>query len=304
MPLPDSIAVTLAPRTADIGGFTVHRVLPPPDHSGGPARMVGPFIFWDQMGPGEFLGGRGVDVRPHPHIGLATLTYLFHGTLDHRDSLGSHQRIVPGDVNLMTAGGGITHSERTGADVRAAGPSRLFGIQSWLALPRAEEACAPAFVHTPGADIPEVAQDGATTRVVVGAFAGARSPVAAPGAAFYLDVRLEPAGRLPLPADAAEERAVFPVSGALEVDGAAAAPGQMLLVKPGAAITLSSPGGLGAPGAHCIVLGGAVADGPRHIWWNFVASEPQAIRAAAQRWEDGGFDPVPNDPEHIPLPRG
>lgn len=285
------IEATLLPRAADIGGFTVHRVLPAPQRA-----MVGPFIFWDQMGPGEFLRGRGVDVRPHPHIGLETLTYLFDGTLDHRDSLGCAQRIAPGDVNLMTAGGGIVHSERTGPDIRAGGPSRLFGIQSWMALPRGEESGPARFTHTQGSAIPEPR---AGLRVIVGAFAGVRSPVQTAWEALYVDVRLEPGGRLPIPADAAEEQALFVVAGTLMLCDAQAAAGRMLVLRPGAEVeVVAGPGG-----AHFILLGGAAMDGPRHIWWNFVASDPQMITEAARRWEARGFDPVPGDAERIPLPQ-
>jgi redox-sensitive bicupin YhaK (pirin superfamily) len=287
----DALEMTIIPRTADIGNFEVRRVLPFRDK-----RMVGPFVFWDQMGPGEFLAGQGVDVRPHPHIGLSTVTYLFEGSLDHKDSLGNDQRIVPGDLNLMTAGQGIVHSERTGQDVRKASSS-LAGIQSWLAQPKSEEYGEPAFRHVSAADLPQFAADGASGRLILGEFAGLASPVASQWPTLYLDVFLEPGASLPIPKEI-EERALYPVQGSVEVAGRPYAAGQMLVLRPGHDVTVRA-----RDAVRLMVLGGATMDAPRYIYWNFVASTRERLEEAKEDWRQGRFPKVPGDEkEFIPLP--
>lgn len=283
------VAQVIVPRSHDIGGLRVARALPSRSR-----RMVGPFIFLDQMGPGEFLAGQGVDVRPHPHIGLATVTYLFEGAVMHRDSLGVVQRIEPGAVNWMTAGQGVVHSERTPADTRAA-PAHLFGIQSWFALPKAEEETAPAFFHHDAASLPRVVGEGKAVRVVLGAMYGAQSPVAVPWPTIYADAAIEAGAKLPLPD--AEERALYIVEGAVEIAGEAFEAGRLLVFRAGDAITLAAL----AP-SRVLILGGAVMDGPRYIEWNFVSSSKERIEAAKADWRAGRFAGVPGETEFIPLP--
>lgn len=288
---PDALEMVIIPRTADIGNFEVRRVLPFRQK-----QMVGPFIFWDQMGPGEFLTGQGVDVRPHPHIGLSTVTYLFEGSLDHKDSLGNAMRIVPGDVNLMTAGQGIVHSERTGQDVRAA-PSSLSGIQSWLAQPLSHEHGDPAFMHVPGQELPRFAAHGVSGRVILGEFEGLTSPVASQWPVLYLDVTLEAGAILPLSKET-EERALYLVEGVVEVAGTAYDAGQMLVLRPGHEVTVKAQ----VP-SRLMVLGGATMDGPRFVYWNFVASSRERMEEAKEDWRQGRFPKVPGDEkEFIPLP--
>lgn len=286
MPLVEQVII---PRSHDIGGFRVARALPSRQR-----RMVGPFIFFDQMGPGEFLVGQGVDVRPHPHIGLATVTYLFDGAMMHRDSLGVVQRIEPGAVNWMTAGQGVVHSERTPADVRTH-PARLFGIQSWFALPKALEETAPAFFHHEAASLPLVTGEGKAVRVVLGAMYGAASPVSVPWETIYADAQLETGASLPLPP--AEERAAYIVDGAVEIAGEAFEAGRLLVFRAADAITLKAL----AP-SRVLVLGGAAMDGPRFIEWNFVSSSKERIEAAKADWRAGKFAKVPGETEFIPLP--
>lgn len=280
----------IVPRSGDIGNFEVHRALPSRER-----RLVGPFIFWDQMGPGEFLTGQGVDVRPHPHIGLSTVTYLFSGTLDHRDSLGFDQRIMPGDVNLMTAGAGIVHSERTGADIRET-PSELFGIQSWLALPQKLEERAPAFEHVGGTDLPQLEYDGCVSRVIMGSLWGKTSPVSSYTDTLYIDVKMDQGARFEVPAEA-EERALYPMGGCVEIGGVAYEPMQLLVLRPGEPVVVKALEPL-----RMMVLGGAAMDGPRYVWWNFVSSSKERIEQAKEDWRAGRFDPVPADDEFIPLP--
>jgi redox-sensitive bicupin YhaK (pirin superfamily) len=261
--------------------------------------MVGPFIFLDQMGPEILSAGRGLDVAPHPHIGLATVTYLFNGELLHRDSLGTVQAIRPGEVNWMTAGSGIAHSERTPQEMRVAN-SDLFGIQSWVALPLNEEERTPAFAHHDAGELPVVEGEGKRVRLIAGALYGARSPVQMLSEMFYADVELDGGARLPLPAEH-EERAAYVVQGsvALEGDGGTFEAGQLLVFKPGAEVTLaateSSP-------ARLMLLGGEPMDGRRHIWWNFVSSSSERIEQAKEDWKAGRFAPVPDETELIPLP--
>lgn len=279
------------PRTVDIGGFEVHRALPSRER-----RLVGPFIFWDQMGPGRFSAGHGVDVRPHPHIGLSTVTYLFEGSLDHKDSLGNDMRIVPGDVNLMHAGRGIVHSERTGLDVRLK-PSALFGIQSWLAQPEALEESAPSFSHTDGVSIPRFEDDGLSGRVILGHYQGTRSPIQTQWETIYLEVNLDKGASFTVPATV-EERAIFLVAGGVAVNGSPCEPRQLIVLKPGAEICIEA-----GENAHFIILGGAAMDGPRYIWWNLVSSSVERIKTAAEDWRQQKFAIIPGDDEEfIPLP--
>ncbi|WP_237216531.1 pirin family protein [Falsiroseomonas oryziterrae] len=291
-PLPAGLETVLLPRTHDIGGFEVRRALPAKER-----QMVGPFIFFDQMGPGEFLTGKGVDVRPHPHIGLSTITYLFEGEILHRDSLGTEQPIAPGDVNWMTAGRGIAHSERTAAERRAA-PHRLSGIQSWVALPKDREEVAPDFAHHPGATLPVIEDGGVRLRLIAGAAWGARAPVAVASELFYADARLAPGAALPLPDH--EERGAWVMEGEVEVAGVRFEAGRMLVFRAGDAVSLRA----GAQGARLLLLGGAAMDGPRYLFWNFVSSSRERIEAAKRDWaRDRMGLVVPGDEkEWIPLP--
>lgn len=289
---PVGVETVILPRAHDLGGFEVRRALPAQER-----QMVGPFIFFDQMGPGEFLAGRGLDVRPHPHIGLATVTYLFEGEILHRDSLGSAQPIRPGDVNWMTAGRGIAHSERTDP-VQRVHSNRLFGIQSWVALPKAQEEIAPAFVHHPGATLPAVEERGMRLRLIAGTGWGLRSPVAVSSPSFYADAALGPDAELPLPEEH-EERAAYVTQGAVEVAGTHFDAGRMLLFRTRDRLALRA----GPGGARLLLLGGAAMDGPRFIFWNFVSSSRDRIEQAKADWKSGRFGKIPGDDrEFIPLP--
>jgi len=286
-----SVEMVIVPRTGDIGGFFVNRALPSRQK-----RMIGPFIFWDEMGPGEFLEGKGLDVRPHPHIGLSTVTYLFKGTMDHKDSLGTSMTIQPGDVNLMTAGRGIVHSERSGPEARAS-HSSLFGIQSWLALPQALEETAPSFRHYDKVELPESSAEGVDIRLIMGEAFGMKSPVHMDWETLYADVRMITGGQLSV-SKKTEERALFIVSGAIEIEGQAYEPLQMISLKPGVDVIVKA-----TSDTHMMVLGGAAMDGPRYIWWNFSSSSLERLRVAAKDWQDGKFEKVPGDEdEFIPLP--
>jgi redox-sensitive bicupin YhaK (pirin superfamily) len=287
----DAIEQVIVPRARDLGGFSVRRALPAAGK-----QMVGPFIFFDQMGPAEFLIGSGIDVRPHPHIGLATVTYLFDGEIVHRDSLGTALSIKPGELNLMSAGRGIVHSERTGAEERAKGP-RLFGIQAWAALPQSHEEDAPAFIHYGTGDLPRIAGDGKTVRVIMGQLYGQTSPAAFPHPAFYAEAVLAPGAVLPLDPDY-DERAVFIASGDIDIAGETFAAGRLLVFHPGDRISI-----LALSQARLMLLGGEPMDGPRHIWWNFVSSSPDRIAAAKADWKAKRFALVPGDAtEFTPLP--
>jgi redox-sensitive bicupin YhaK (pirin superfamily) len=257
--------------------------------------MVGPFIFFDHMGPAEFHAGQGIDVRPHPHIGLATVTYLFAGEIMHRDSLGSVAAIRPGEVNWMSAGRGIAHSERTAPDHRVDGEP-LHGLQCWVALPAAAEEGAPAFTHHGADDLPVESHEGKTVRVVAGKFLGVSSPVVTGWDTLFADVTLAAGAGLPLDADT-EERAVYLISGEVEIAGDRFAAGQLLVFKPGDRITVTA-----ATPARLAVVGGAAMDGPRHIWWNFVSSRKDRIEQAKADWKAGRFEIVPGETEFIPLP--
>ena len=284
------VETVVVPRTGDIGNFEVHRALPSRER-----RMVGPFVFWDQMGPGEFLSNEGVDVRPHPHIGLSTVTYLFSGTMDHKDSLGFDERIEVGDVNVMTAGSGIVHSERTGMDVRQ-NPSDLFGIQSWLALPKEHEERAPSFHHTDKGALPEMEYEGVKARVIMGSLWGKAAPVSTFMDTLYLDVAMDAGAVFEVPAET-EERAIYPMGGTIEVNGTEYDPMQLLVLRAGdqAVVKALEP-------LRLMVLGGEAMDGPRHIWWNFVSSDKDRIEQAKEDWKAGRFGKVSGDDEFIPLP--
>jgi redox-sensitive bicupin YhaK (pirin superfamily) len=293
----DAIETLIVPRARDLGDFEVRRALPAPKR-----QMVGPFIFFDQAGPAEFLTGKGVDVRPHPHIGLATVTYLYRGEFQHRDSLGTNQMIHPGAVNWMVAGRGVTHSERTSAETRKA-PHRLFGIQTWVALPEADEDAAPSFEHHGKDTLPVIENEGVSVRLILGNAYGARAPARVFSEIFYGDATMLPGARLPLPDDH-EDRGLYVVEGAVTVAGQTFDAGQMMVFRPGDKITV----GAGPKGARLIILGGATLGGPRHIWWNFVASSQERIEHAKAQWRQGAwgrgqFDLPPDDrSEFIPLP--
>ncbi|KWT65388.1 Pirin-related protein [Hyphomicrobium sulfonivorans] len=287
----DAIEHIIVPRAHDLGGFSVRRALP-----SAARQMVGPFIFFDQMGPAEFLIGNGIDVRPHPHIGLATVTYLFDGEIMHRDSLGTEMVIRPGELNLMSAGSGIVHSERTPGDERVRGP-RLFGIQAWAALPKSHEERAPTFEHFDAARLPRISGEGKTVRLVMGQMFGQTSPAEFPHPTFYAEAVLAPGAVLPLDPDY-DERAIFVVSGEIDIAGDIFGPGRLLIFRPGDRISV-----LAISQARLIVLGGEPMDGPRHIWWNFVSSSKDRIDAAKADWKAKRFAPVPGDMEEfIPLP--
>jgi len=281
--------LTLAPNRRDLGGgFTVRRVLP-----AAARQAVGPFLFFDHFGPIEAAPDDNHDVRPHPHIGLATVTYLFEGAMMHRDSTGVVQRIEPGAVNWMTAGRGIVHSERTPEDLRGK-PRRSHGLQLWVALPEADEGIAPAFQHVPAADIPALEVGGARLRVLVGSAFGATSPVAVRSPTLYLDIALSAGDALPLPP--AEERALYVVEGAATLDGQPLAPERMVVLQPGEEPLLAAEGE-----ARVVLVGGAPL-GHRHLWWNFVSSRKERLVQAADDWAAGRFPAVPGETEFIPLP--
>jgi redox-sensitive bicupin YhaK (pirin superfamily) len=285
------IATIIDARPRDLGGFSVRRVLPAVAR-----RMVGPFTFFDQMGPSVFEPGAGIDVRPHPHIGLATVTYLFEGEIVHRDSLGSHQPIRPGDINWMTAGRGIVHSERTSQQSRDAG-SHLHGLQLWVALPSAHEEVTPSFRHHPGATLPERDHRGVTLRVLAGTAYGMTSPVETLSPLFYVDVRMSAGSELSIPAEH-EERALYVVEGSVRCGSDPARPGRMLVFSRDARVTLRAE-----QPARLVLLGGAPLDGKRYIDWNFVSSSRERLEQAKQDWRERRFPTVPGDEvEFIPLP--
>jgi redox-sensitive bicupin YhaK (pirin superfamily) len=287
----DAIEQVIVPRARDLGGFEVRRALPSARR-----QMVGPFIFFDQMGPAEFRIGSGIDVRPHPHIGLATVTYLFEGEVIHRDSLGTSASIRPGEVNLMTAGRGIVHSERERSGVRQS-LHRLFGIQTWAALPKSHEESPPSFVHHGVDELPTIAGDGALVRLVMGEAYGARSPVAFPHRTMFAEAVLERGTVLPLDADH-EERAVYVAAGEVAIAGVAFGEGRLLTFKPGDRMSIAA----NAP-SRLVLLGGDPMDGPRHVWWNFVSSSQERIDQAKADWRAKRFQVVPGDEEEfIPLP--
>ncbi len=287
----DAIEQVIVPRARDLGGFEVRRALPSAQR-----QMIGPFIFFDQMGPAQFLSGQGIDVRPHPHIGLATVTYLFQGEMMHRDSLGSALAIRPGEVNLMTAGRGIVHSERTGPEMRASG-QEMFGIQAWMALPKSHEESAPAFAHHDVSALPRLEGEGKRVRLIAGSLYGETSPAVFPHDCFYAEAVLAPGAVLPLDPDY-DERAIYLASGRVDIAGQTFEGGQLLVFKPGDRISI-----LAETNARLMLLGGEPMDGPRHIWWNFVSSSQERIDSAKEDWRQGRFSIVPGDEtEFIPLP--
>ena len=293
----DAIETLIIPRARDLGSFEVRRALPAPKR-----QMVGPFIFFDQAGPAEFVTGQGVDVRPHPHIGLATVTYLYGGEFQHRDSLGSDQVILPGAVNWMVAGRGVTHSERTSAVTRKA-PHSLFGIQTWVALPEASEEIAPSFEHHAKATLPEFDAGGARLRLILGRAYGQAAPARVFSDMFYADVELRPHALFPLPDDQ-EDRGIYVIAGSIGVAGQDFASGRMIVFRPRDKISVAA----GPGGARFVILGGETLAGPRYIWWNFVSSSKERLEEAKQEWRradwgKGQFDLPPGDrDEFIPLP--
>lgn len=285
------VDVVIEPLSKDIGGFPVRRALP---HA--KKRAVGPFIFLDHMGPATFNPGQALDVRPHPHIGLATLTYLTEGSIFHRDTLGSAQEILPGAINWMTAGRGIAHSERSPAETR--GTTRhITGVQSWLALPRAHEETDPEFAHYDAATMPVLKDTGVSFHLVAGEAFGASSPVKVFCQTFYADVHLAPGASIPLP-DAHEERAIYLLEGELDIAGDRFTAPSLLAFRPGDAITIRA-----LSAARFMMLGGEPLDAPRHLWWNFVSSSKERIDQAKADWTSGAFGLIPGDDrEYIPLP--
>ena len=287
----NAIEQVIVPRARDLGGFEVRRALPAQGR-----QMVGPFIFFDQMGPAEFVIGKGIDVRPHPHIGLATVTYLFNGEMWHRDSLGTSMVIKPGEVNLMTAGRGIVHSERETTEAQAR-TREMFGIQAWLALPKDAEETAPTFAHHGLGDLPRIEGEGKRVRLVMGEAFGRRSPVEFPHPTLYAEAVLAPGAVLPLDAHY-DERAIYIASGAVDIAGERFEDGRMLVFRPGDRISI-----LALSNARLMMLGGEPMDGPRHIWWNFVSSSRDRIRAAKEDWQQKRFSLVPGDEtDFIPAP--
>jgi redox-sensitive bicupin YhaK (pirin superfamily) len=286
-----AVELHIEPRSKDLGdGFTVRRLLPSVAR-----RVVGPFIFVDEMGPVQLPEGRGLDVRPHPHINLATVTYLFEGEILHRDSLGTEQPIRPGAVNWMTAGSGIVHSERSPGEARKAG-ARLHGLQLWVGLPQAHEETAPAFQHCPADAIPTAQLPGAALRIVAGSAYGETSPARVLSPLFYVDAQLERGATLTLPDDYAE-RACYIVSGTVSADGTPHGASNMLVFRQRTPVTLTA-----LEPARVMLLGGAPLDGERHLYWNFVSSRPERIERAKADWQARNFPPVPGETEFIPLP--
>jgi len=285
-----AIETIIEARARDLGGFSVGRVLPSARR-----RLVGPFIFFDHMGPAALGPGQGIDVRPHPHINLATVTYLFEGEIVHRDSLGSLQTIRPGAINWMTAGKGIVHSERTDPQLRKAG-SRLHGLQLWVALPQAHEESEPDFRHYSSATLPEIEMAGARVRVLAGSAYGAASPVRTLSSLFYVEAVIAAGGALPLPEEH-RERAAYVVEGVIRCGEERIEPSRMIVFAPGPTPPLRAESG-----ARVVLIGGAPLDGERHIWWNFVSSSRDRIEQAKRDWKAGRFPPVPGETEFIPLP--
>lgn len=283
-----TVELRIAPRCRDLGGFSVRRVLPSPDR-----RMVGPFIFFDEMGPAVFPPGQGIDVRPHPHIGIATITYLFDGEIMHRDSLGYDQPIRPGAVNLMTAGRGIVHSERAGPDRHV--EASMHGIQSWIALPEELQEIDPAFEHVPASELPALTAGDAAVRLILGEAWGEASPVTSYSRTLYFEAKLPAGGRLALP-DHVPERAAYIVSGDVRIDGSEYAAGNMAVFCEETKVEL-----VAGSDSRVMVIGGDPV-GERSIWWNFVSSSKERIERAKRDWREGRFDRIEGDEEFIPLP--
>lgn len=289
----DALELVIVPRVRDLGeGFAVRRALP---H--GKRQMVGPFIFFDHFGPVQFMAGQGLDVRPHPHIGLATVTYLFDGRITHRDSEGNALDITPGAMNLMTAGRGIAHSERSPAEARLGdAKGRMYGLQSWIALPAAHEETDPGFQHFSATDLPTITDTGVTARIIAGSAFGARSPVGMLSDWLYAEVTLAPGASAPLDADT-EERAIYVVEGEVEIAGDTFEAPRLLIFRPGDRITVRA-----RTASRLMFLGGSALEGPRYVWWNFVSSRRERIEEAKEAWKAGRFPKVPGEAEFIPLP--
>jgi redox-sensitive bicupin YhaK (pirin superfamily) len=288
----DALEMVIVPRVRDLGGFEVRRALPSAQR-----QMIGPFIFWDQMGPSQFVVGEGINVRPHPHIGLATVTYLFDGKVMHRDSLGSAQAITPGDLNWMTAGRGIVHSERTTDEWKAEPGRKMFGIQSWVALPQAAEDAEPGFFHHRAANLPLIEAEGKRLRLIAGSLFGQTSPVRTFSEMFYADVELSAGAKIPLPAGH-EERGIYLAEGTINIAGDVFESGRLLVFRPGDEITVTA-----ITSSRLLFLGGEPMDGHRYIWWNFVSSSREKIEQAKENWAQKRFDIVPGDEaEFMPLP--
>lgn len=286
----DALEMVIVPRARDIGAFEVKRALPYMKR-----RMVGPFIFLDQMGPANMAPGAGMDVRPHPHIGLATVTYLFDGAIMHRDSLGNVEEILPGAMNLMTAGRGIAHSERS-PDIQRRDGQRVYGIQSWVALPKAHEETAPTFQHFGAEGLPIVEDKNVRARVIAGSAFGAKSHVTTLSDWFYVDVALGAGATAPLDPDH-EERAIYLSEGEIEIAGERFEASKLLVFRPGDRITVKA-----VKPSRMMFLGGAALEGPRYVWWNFVSSSEERIEQAKEDWKQGRFDKVVGETEFIPLP--
>lgn len=288
----DAIETLIIPNLKDIGGFAVRRALPTAKR-----RLVGPFIFFDRMGPAIMRGGEALDVRPHPHIGLSTVTYLFDGKIRHRDSLGTEMVIQPGDVNLMTAGKGIVHSERSPEELRGH-PLSLSGLQTWIALPDHMEEIDPSFHHVTRGDLPTIEAEGIRGRVILGAFHGAVAPTKTYSDTLYADIRLEAGARLQIPADT-EERAIYVLDGSVNIEGDIFPSDRLLAFRPGDEIIVKAE-----QPTHLMLFGGASLSTKRYIWWNFVSSSRERIEQAKEEWRSGRFDIVPGDDvEFIPLPQ-
>ena len=286
-----AIIQTITPVTHDLGAFKVRRALPTRERT-----MVGPFIFVDEFGPARLDPGQGMDVRPHPHINLATVTYLIDGAIEHRDSLGSRKVIEPGAVNLMTAGTGIVHSERSPADTRTAGPS-FFGMQTWLALPDGKEDIDPAFDHVPGTELPLIEDGASSARVLMGSLWGATAGTKCHSPTIYADIDLTPGGAIPIDSDA-DERAIMVIGGEASLDGTALQPYALYVLAPGHAPALRSDAG-----GRVMLMGGGAFTTPRHVFWNFVSSSRDRINQAKEDWKAMRFPLIPGDDEEfIPIP--
>jgi redox-sensitive bicupin YhaK (pirin superfamily) len=284
------VATIIIPRLRDIGDFAVRRALPAQAR-----QAVGPFIFFDQMGPAVFQAGQAFDVRPHPHIGLSTITWLFEGEVQHRDSLGSDLVIRPGEVNWMTAGRGIVHSERSPQSQRLDG-ARLSGIQAWVALPKEQEECEPGFQHYSAAAIPQLEEKGVQLSLITGAAFGKRSQVVTASPTLYAELQLSQGHHFQFPV-LAEEQAIYVAEGRIEIAGSEFKAGTLAILRPDTAVQLSA-----LADARCMLLGGDALDGPRHLWWNFVSSSLERLEQAKEDWREQRFAMVPGDPEFIPLP--
>ena len=295
----DAIETLIVPRTRDLGGLEVGRVLPARGR-----QMVGPFIFFDQMGPTEFIDGGGIDVLPHPHIGIATVTYLYKGEFQHRDSVGSNQMIYPGEVNWMVAGRGVTHSERTSEATRQ-GHNELFGIQTWVALPEQAEEAEPSFEHHGKEALPFLTEGGKEVRLILGHAWGEKAPAKTFSEMFYADANLAPGAKVPLPREH-EDRGAYVVKGSVLVGGVEFDAGRLMVFRSRDDVTIVA----GERGARLMLLGGETLNGPRHIWWNFVASSAERIEAAKDAWASGDFQkgrfrlPPGDTEEFVPLPKG